>query len=373
MRKKAFAFLALFVCVSLFCASILCGCDDTGDERRRNPSNNASSSDTSHIGEKYTESIDTDASIGIQTEELTTDFEEYETEIVDETVEATIESSSEDTEKPDVMPIDEKFELSYELSKTKYLRGETVELVATVKNVSGEPYSYMGSQGEFMAQAYLKIGQGCMIYEIQPEPIALTQEFRQYTIADGESRSVTHRFHIPEDAMPGSYSLELYYGGVWKEYRYAVTVYEEIDVYVANYTGTKITVGDQRITPVSGFVSSSFYDSETGEGSEGDGGGAYHYFYEIESWGRDDFLPDIAKNTSQKISVELPEGSELYRVCVACAGGVYDDLEEISLEDLNGLDAGEYYVVIGLIFEERSDNGSYSIDVYEDIFKLTVN
>ena len=40
-----------------------------------------------------------------------------------------------------------QFDFSYSVEKTKYARGETIQITATVTNVSGRTYRYVGCSG----------------------------------------------------------------------------------------------------------------------------------------------------------------------------------------------------------------------------------
>ena len=40
-----------------------------------------------------------------------------------------------------------RFDFSYSVEKTKYVRGETIQLTATVTNISGRAYRYVGCSG----------------------------------------------------------------------------------------------------------------------------------------------------------------------------------------------------------------------------------
>ena len=47
-----------------------------------------------------------------------------------------------------------QFDFSYSVEKTKYARGETIQITATVTNVSGRPYKYDGcSSYDFIPSA----------------------------------------------------------------------------------------------------------------------------------------------------------------------------------------------------------------------------
>lgn len=376
MKMRLKTVLAMLLVLTLL-AFALTSCDLVGDGKDQN-----SQSDVGKItdeSEKKTDSendryLEWSGDMGyVPANSDPADTEHTDTESVNGDVNNSNENGQPDSgvEKPDNSR--SNFEFSYEIDRKKYERGETFEIVATVKNVSGKDHVYMGSYGEFRASVRLYCpSYGEEEYCIYPEDTGMTNEYREYVVPNGESRKVTYVFRIPMDAPLREYSLELSYNGESKIFNSAVVVdkLENVDIY--NSTGIKVKYADNELSPASGFVYESFSNDVTGEGFEADGGGAWHYFREIDNWGTDGFLPEAVIRSGDKVEVEVPDDKSLIFIFYMAVGEEYNNDKKITAEGLSTLPKGEYYVVISIMINKVYPTGGTSESVYEDVFKLTV-
>ena len=106
-----------------------------------------------------------------------------------------------------------QFDFSYSVEKTKYARGETIQITATVTNVSGRTYRYVGCSGnDFIPFISLYNEIDGEKYYIECDPIVLPEDVVNKKVKNGESGSIVNTFTIPEDAMLGNYTLTLSLG-----------------------------------------------------------------------------------------------------------------------------------------------------------------
>ena len=106
-----------------------------------------------------------------------------------------------------------QFDFSYSVEKTKYARGETIQITATVTNVSGRTYRYIGCSGnDFIPFISLYHEIDGEKHYIECDPIVLPEDVVNKKVKNGESGSIVNTFVIPEDAMLGNYTLTLSLG-----------------------------------------------------------------------------------------------------------------------------------------------------------------
>ena len=150
-----------------------------------------------------------------------------------------------------------EFEFSYEVEKGTYTRGETVQVIATVTNVSGCAYRYTGCSGnDFIPMISLYHTSDPQTH-LAFETFALPTDVVEKKIEDGESGSMVYSFAIPEDARLGSYSLTLWLGDDKKEF---ANVFSIVELTMQNqnekytYSSTVISAKDAHIKPIRTLV-----------------------------------------------------------------------------------------------------------------------
>lgn len=106
----------------------------------------------------------------------------------------------------------EQFELSYSADTLTVRPGDTVRIVATVKNTSRRTYSYEGAESDFRADAVLfyETSDGKTV-RIHHEPVPSTTDTGRQTVKSGESDSCEYSFVIP-DSVPDGTKLSLRLG-----------------------------------------------------------------------------------------------------------------------------------------------------------------
>lgn len=281
-------------------------------------------------------------------------------------------------------PEENRFEFSYDLDgRTKYRRGETISVTATVTNVSGDNYYYVGSSSEFMAYVNIfYVGDKHTEYALEHAPLGLDDDYMGQIIEPGESRSREFSFSIPANAPLGYYAIRLSYGDESLDEYYSIQIFEadyefETDVY-ENRTGSCVAGYDGvKIKPLSGFVCESYTsqgDDGTGQGYEADGEGSWGIIYNLRAWGDDSFLPSVWTLYGESLDMDFGN-YEFNGISIIEEGGSYDDIKHLSsVEELAELPFGEYYVILCLSRYEEAADGSWSRHVvFEDVFKLTVD
>lgn len=332
-------------------------------ESRRKPKEKATESDTVQL-EELTADIEDITEIGISTEIVI----EFDTET---------EKPDFGTEYVDPQPAERDFELTYRSERTKFLRGESFELTATVKNTTGNDHTWTGSVGEFRAEAILFIElDGGETYYLDHIAYPMTEEYRRYTVSNGISREVTYTFEIPEDAPEGYYKVLLSYGEEKLIAGGRFAIFEEPRVDINNLSQITVSCGGETISTATGLVGESYYNDNTGEAYEADGAGAYQYFWEIEAWGgRDGFLPSLTINEGDSIIINAPKSDGTPGMYYVKAGDDFNESESFVYpsDGTASIPAGEYYAVISSHVVYRSGDGKeYLASSYEDIFKLIV-
>ena len=304
------------------------------------------------------------------------DFEETVSVFGTETVIVEETTAPPDTEVSEPAIVTEKFDLTYTCQRMSVLRGATLEIVATVTNISGVEHSWVGSYGEFRAEAMLYVDlDGGEAFCIEHDAVPLTEEYRRYTAENGESRETIYTFNIPEDAPEGYYRLILSYLDTSVTTGAVFGIFDEPNVEVSNYSDIAVTFGMESISPATGLVGESYHNETTGEAYEADGAGAYHYFWNIEYWGTDSFLPTLTIGKGDEIRIASEKSHGSYNMYCVKVGDDFNKSESyIYLNgSTNSLPVGEYYFVIGSSVEYRSSDGKeWRNTAYEDIFKLIV-
>lgn len=311
---------------------------------------------------------------------LTSDVEETVSAFETETVIVEETTAPPDTEifetgvnEPALVP--DRFDLTYTCQRTSVLRGESIEIVATVTNISGEDHTWVGSYGEYRAEAVLYIElDGGETYRIEHDGIPMTEEYQRYTASNGESRDTHYTFNIPEDAPEGYYRLRLSYQDAGVSTGTVFGIFDEPDVEVKNYSGITVTRVGASVTPATSLVGESYCNDITGEAYEADGMGAYYYFSSIEYWGTDSFLPELMIYKGDGIKVISSKSNGSFGMYCVRVGDDFNRSESlIYLDGTESLPVGEYYFVICSSEEFRSADGSeWRSTSYEDVFKLIV-
>jgi len=269
-----------------------------------------------------------------------------------------------------------KFDFSYSVEKTKYARRETIQITATVTNVSGKAYRYVGCSGnDFIPLISLYNEIDGEKHYIECDPIALPTDVVNKKVKNGESGSITYSFAIPEDAKLGNYSLTLSLGGDKKEYADILSIVEltaqnENENY--SYSSAIVSSGNDNIKPIKTLVYTNEY-SESGEPLLcGDGAGSYGIFSDPETK-LSDFPTIVADNVATVTSSAHSDlgNPRIYNVN-------YEENDKYSHPGWNGLHllpAGEYIVVFYEKTDSRNTNSeseTYWITQFENIFRLIV-
>lgn len=124
-----------------------------------------------------------------------------------------------------------QFSFFYQLEKTAYQAGERIEIKATITNNTGKDYTYTGSYSEFSPEVslYYISDSGERLGHIEHEPRPMTDDMNKHVIANGERRTATYSFTLPENAVHTEYSITLSYGGQEKEFENVLYVFSASD------------------------------------------------------------------------------------------------------------------------------------------------
>ena len=110
---------------------------------------------------------------------------------------------------------DEKKELSYEAwcegETVNADRGEHFTLTVTLKNNSGEDYTYEGSYSELKPEIVLVSEDGN--FKIEHDDMPFTNDFAKHIFRHGDTRTILFYFTVPENAPTGSYRAEMTFKG----------------------------------------------------------------------------------------------------------------------------------------------------------------
>lgn len=267
-----------------------------------------------------------------------------------------------------------KFDFSYSVEKTKYARGETIQITATVTNVSGKAYRYVGCSGnDFIPFISLYNEIDGEKHYIECDPIVLPTDVANKKVKNGESGSITYSFVIPEDAKLGNYSLTLSLEGDKEEFAEILSIVEltaqnETEKY--RYSSTIVSSGNNNIQPIECFEGTTYY--ENGEPTtSGCGAGAYAVFEDPETKISD--FPVLVCDGD--ITVTVPVNVTLGRIEVYDTS--FQELEYTinDFSDLTTLPYGEYLIAFSEQIDGRGCDAEivdYWITDNENLFRLVI-
>ena len=267
-----------------------------------------------------------------------------------------------------------QFDFAYSVEKTKYARGETIQITSTVTNISGKVYRYVGCSGnDFIPLISLYNEINGEKHYIECDPIIFPTDVVNKKVRNGESGSITCSFAIPEDAKLGNYSLTLSKGEDKKEFTDILSIVEltaqnETEKY--RYSSTIVSSGNNNVQPIACFRGTTQY--ENGEPTlSGSGDGAYRVFNDPETKISD--FPVLVCDGD--INVSVPVNVTLGRIFVYDTS--FQELEYTinDFSDLTALPYGEYLIV----FSERIDGRGcdaeivdYWITDNENLFRFVI-
>lgn len=266
-----------------------------------------------------------------------------------------------------------QFDFSYSVEKTKYARGETIQITATVINVSGKAYRYVGSSGNDFIPSISLYNNTDKQYQVPCNPLVFPTDVVNKKVKNGESGSVIYSFAIPKDAKLGNYSITLSRGEDKKEFVDILSIVElseqnKIEKY--EYSSTMVSSGNNTIYPIRCFLGSTQY--ENGEPLLfGCGDGVNRVFSDPESKVSD--FPVLVCNG--EISVTVPVNVTLGRIVVYDTS--FQELE-YSIKDFNDLATlpyGEYLVAFVEQIDGRGCDAeivNYWVTDNENLFKLVI-
>ena len=267
-----------------------------------------------------------------------------------------------------------KFDFSYSVEKTKYARGETIQITATVTNVSGKAYRYVGCSGnDFIPFISLYNEIDGEKHHIECDPIVFPTDVVNKKVKNGESGSIVNSFVIPEDAKLGNYSLTLSLGGDKKEFTDILSIVEltaqnETEKY--RYSSTIVSSGNNNVQPIACFRGTTQY--ENGEPTlSGSGDGVYRVFSDPETKISD--FPVLVCDGD--ITATVPVNVTLGHIKVY--GTSFQELEYTinDFSDLTALSYGEYLVVFSEQIDGRGCDAEivdYWITDNENLFRLVI-
>ena len=279
------------------------------------------------------------------------------------------DSSLEDTEKNKI------FEFSYEIEKSEYMRGEEIQIKTYVKNISGRVQKYMGCSGNDYipwAELYCLNSKGERCGKLNCYPPDMPANVIDKTIKKGEVGSYTYVIKIPDDAVCGSYSIKLSWNG---ENRVFENVLRITDVTSQNenekyqYSPITVSTGGKTINPIRVGTSTQIQYADGSFAIGCDGMGVWRYFgnkdTDLSTFPllvlEDEPLLTLAENTRL-------EGVCVYGMDAKEIGGHYS-----SLKALEAFPAGEYVVVIKVVYDTSALSATeYEITSYDDFFRLSI-
>ena len=268
-----------------------------------------------------------------------------------------------------------QFDFSYSVEKTKYIRGETIQITATVTNVSGRTYRYVGCSGnDFIPLVSLYNEIDGEKHYIECDPFVWPADVVNKKVKNGESGSIVNTFVIPEDAKLGNYTLALSKGGDMKEFVDILSIVEltaqnENEKY--SYSSAIVGTTDKGINPIQTLAHTTQYTSDGEPWLFGDGMGYYGIFSDEETKVSD--FPTIVAEGKLEATVQGSNTLGNPRVF----GMDYEEYK-YSHPGWNGLHLlpeGEYLVVFYENKDTRKTNpndDTYWVTVYENIFRLVV-
>lgn len=268
-----------------------------------------------------------------------------------------------------------KFDFSYSVEKTKYARRETIQITATVTNVSGKAYRYVGCSGnDFIPFISLYNEIDGEKHYIECDPIVLPTDVVNKKVKNGESGSIVYTFPIPEDAKLGKYSVTLSYGEDKREF---VDVLRVMDVTAQNekdgitYSSATVSSFYESVKPIQTLAHTTQYGKDGEAFLYGDGMGYYGIFSDPEIKGSD--IPTVVAKT--EITVTVPENSKLGNPRVFGMDHEEYKYSHPGWSGLHLLPAGEYLVVFYENTDTRNTNpnaDTYWLTTFENVFRLIV-
>ncbi len=260
-----------------------------------------------------------------------------------------------------------RFDFSLEVEKSRYSRGETINVTAEVTNVSGWTYRYVGCSGNDFIPAislYFDGSADGQSYYIPCDPIVLPTDVVNKKVKNGESGSNVYTFKIPEDAPLGSYSVTLSMG---KDDQAFFGVLEIVELTSQNetekysYSSAIVSSGNANIRPIKTF---SYQGPGDGLGCEG-------IFSDPET-DQSDFPTLVA---DRRVTVTHSKNSEIGNPRVYDLN--YEPIKYLGpgWEGVHLLPVGEYIVVFYEMIDVSDvygDDEKYNVVGYEDVFKLIV-
>ena len=252
-----------------------------------------------------------------------------------------------------------QFDFSYSVEKTKYARGETIQITATVTNVSGKAYRYVGSSGNDFIPSISLYNNTDKQYQIDHNSLVFPTDVVNKKVKNGKSGSVVYSFAIPEDAKLGNYSIILSRGEDKKEFVDILSIVElseqnKIEKY--EYSSTMVSSDNNTIYPIRCFLGSTQY--ENGEPLLfGCGDGVNHVFRDPETNVSD--FPVLVCNG--EVNVTVPVNVTLGRIVIYDTG--FQELEYTinDFSDLTALPYGEYLIV----FSEQIDGRGCDAEIVD--------
>ncbi len=265
------------------------------------------------------------------------------------------------------------FELTFDIAKREYMRGETVTITARVKNISGEDLTYSAVIGSYYPaiELYCQTEDGEVSAQIKHEPIDTVSGFEEFTAKADQVGEKEYTFVIPDDAKLGAYAITLNYRGDVCTYRDVLVITDQTSQNEnSEYEYSPITVSSSSssVKPIRAYSSSYIYRAD-GTGEIGDGMGAWAYF---DKEGTDiSTFPLLVYGG--EVSLEIPEHTEVQNVAVYDLE--YNRLNGFvasSVRELDYLSAGDYIVVLSVRYTRRGNGDEIEQYEYEDFFRLSV-
>ena len=267
-----------------------------------------------------------------------------------------------------------QFDFSYSLEKTKYARGETIKITATVTNVSGRTYKYDGCSSYDFIPSISLYNSTDKQHQLSHEGIIWTSDVKPKKVKNGETGTWTYEFVISEDSKLGNYSITLSREGDKKEFTDILSIVEltaqnENEKY--SYSSAIVGTADKGINPIQTLAHTTQYTSDGEPWLFGDGMGYYGIFSDAETIVGD--FPTIVAEGELEATVQGSNTLGNPRVF----GMDYEEYK-YSHPGWNGLHllpAGEYLVVFYENTDTRKTNpnsDTYWVTVYENIFRLVV-
>ena len=267
-----------------------------------------------------------------------------------------------------------QFDFAYSVEKTKYARGETIQITSTVTNISGKVYRYVGCSGnDFIPLISLYNEINGEKHYIECDPIIFPTDVVNKKVRNGESGSITYSFAIPEDTKLGNYSLTLSKGEDKKEFTDILSIVEltaQTETEKYRYSSTIVSSGNNNIQPIECFEGTTYY--ENGEPTtSGCGAGAYAVFEDPETKISD--FPVLVCDGD--ITVTVPVNVTLGRIEVYDTS--FQELEYTinDFSDLTALPYGEYLIAFSEQIDGRGCDAEivdYWITDNENLFRLVI-